>query len=244
MRELYEIFHSQRDEYQTRGLYEMMAYLNYYFDTSKGTMVELGSYAGQSTCIFSQYFRKVIAVDPWKGYITDPTNPDTVPFADSSNMALVENAFDKFAGCQSNIEKRKGYSVEESKTFEDNSIDFVYLDARHEEEYVIEDIEAWMPKIKKHGFIGGHDFFLYSILEPWVGKGVLSKFNKEDITLFTDMSWLVKCNAINKDDFAYLPPLGLEKYNAHHFPCMMYYLGDLSSEERNEWRKQGKIKME
>jgi len=226
--EMYDIFHSQRKEYNTRGLYEMVEYLNYYFDTSKATMVELGSYAGQSTCIFSQYFEKVIAVDPWENHEEYP-----------HDMGLVEEVFDKFAGCQNNIEKRKGYSVNEAKSFEDNSIDFVYVDARHEEEYVIEDIEAWLPKIKKHGFIGGHDFYLYPITEPWVGKAVLSKYDKKDITIFTDCSWLVKCNTIDKDKFVYTSPSQLDKENVYNgkYPPMTFYYGNWSSDDRKKFRE-------
>jgi len=186
---LYEIFHSMRDEYFTRGIYELISYLNYYFDTSNAEMVELGSYGGQSTAIFSQYFKKVTAIDPWEDYEELPTY----------KMEQVERTFDKFVGSQKNVEKRKGYSVEESKTFEDRSLDFVYIDARHEEEYVLEDIETWLPKLKKNGFIGGHDFYLYPTVEPWVGKAVLSKFNKDDIIIFADCSWLTKAHNINPE---------------------------------------------
>lgn len=40
----------------------------------------------------------------------------------------------------------------------DASLDFVFLDAAHDYESVIEDIELWWPKIKAGGFLSGHDF--------------------------------------------------------------------------------------
>jgi predicted O-methyltransferase YrrM len=50
-------------------------------------------------------------------------------------------------------------SVEASKTFEDKSVDFVFIDAGHTYEEVVEDIKSWLPKVKKGGFIGGHDYY-------------------------------------------------------------------------------------
>jgi hypothetical protein len=196
-------------------------------------MVELGSYAGQSTSIFSKYFKRVIAIDPWE-------NQDEY----THDMELVEKVFDKFVGVQRNVEKRKGYSVEVSETFEDNSLDFVYIDARHEEEYVLEDIEAWLPKLKKHGFIGGHDFYLYAVTDPWVGKAVLSKFDKDDVLCFTDGSWLVKCNTTYtfKDDILYLPPLQLRDEYVHngYFPPMNHYCANVSENDKKNWVESAK----
>ena len=50
------------------------------------------------------------------------------------------------------------YSKQAVEMFEDNSLDFVYLDANHKYEQVKTDIEMWFPKVKSHGIISGHDF--------------------------------------------------------------------------------------
>jgi len=42
--------------------------------------------------------------------------------------------------------------------FLDGILDFVYLDAAHDYESVMADIEAWLPKVRKGGVIAGHDF--------------------------------------------------------------------------------------
>lgn len=230
----YEIFHSMRDEFETRGLYEMISYVNYSFDTSKAVVVEVGSYAGQSTCIFGQYFNTVHAVDPWE---------DEDEYR--HYMKDVEEVFDFFAGKQSNIIKHKIGSVDGAKEFENNSLDLVYLDGRHEEEYVIEDIETWLPKIKKSGFIGGHDFYLYSFKLPWVAKAVLQKFEKKDIVLFKDGSWLAKPDRIPEDRFYYKScwQLAMERVIDGTFPPMNFYLEETEGWEREEAKRRGYDKM-
>lgn len=50
-------------------------------------------------------------------------------------------------------------SLEASRTFQDASVDLVYLDASHDEQSVWDDLIAWVPKVKKGGICAGHDFF-------------------------------------------------------------------------------------
>lgn len=48
-------------------------------------------------------------------------------------------------------------SVEAARYFPEE-LDFVYIDANHNYEYVKQDIETWWPKIKKGGILSGHDY--------------------------------------------------------------------------------------
>jgi cephalosporin hydroxylase len=50
-------------------------------------------------------------------------------------------------------------SVEASKLYQDESLDFVFIDADHSYESVCADISAWLPKMKKGGIISGHDCY-------------------------------------------------------------------------------------
>jgi predicted O-methyltransferase YrrM len=50
------------------------------------------------------------------------------------------------------------FSVEAAKVFRHKTLDFVYIDANHNLQNVINDIYAWLPKIKTGGIISGHDF--------------------------------------------------------------------------------------
>jgi len=50
-------------------------------------------------------------------------------------------------------------SLESYKLFEDESIDFLFIDGDHKYETVKKELKFWYPKIKNGGTIGGHDFF-------------------------------------------------------------------------------------
>ena len=45
-----------------------------------------------------------------------------------------------------------------AKHYDDNSLDFVFIDAAHDYESVKKDINAWFSKVKKGGIIAGHDY--------------------------------------------------------------------------------------
>lgn len=75
-------------------------------------------------------------------------------------MYLVDTGFVNLTNQVSgyNIKLIEKPSVDAAKDIPDASLDFVYIDANHEQEYVEDDIEAWYPKVKAGGVIGGHDF--------------------------------------------------------------------------------------
>ena len=62
-------------------------------------------------------------------------------------------------------------SVEAAKLYKDESLDFVFIDAAHDETNVLADCSAWWPKIKIGGTMGGDDY------DPHWG-GVISGVNK------------------------------------------------------------------
>lgn len=64
--------------------------------------------------------------------------------------------------------------------------DLVYLDTCHDEEWVTKEIQAWIPCVKKGGFIGGHDF---SVLFPGVQWAVMKVLGGPD-HVYSDSSWI------------------------------------------------------
>ena len=49
-------------------------------------------------------------------------------------------------------------SVDGAQRVADHSMDFVYIDARHDYESVLEDLNAWFDKVKPGGIFAGHDY--------------------------------------------------------------------------------------
>lgn len=50
------------------------------------------------------------------------------------------------------------FSVEAARDVPDRSLDFCYIDANHSLQHVIQDIDAWLPKLKKGSILSGHDY--------------------------------------------------------------------------------------
>jgi hypothetical protein len=118
------------------------------------TLVEIGSYMGESMAIFAQSnkFSKIFCVDPWTNGYDDED-------ASSFDCEDAEKHFDERKNNYNFVEKIKNRSDIAVLDFEDESIDIVYIDGNHKPEEVKNDILNWYPKIKKDGIISGHDWF-------------------------------------------------------------------------------------
>ena len=52
----------------------------------------------------------------------------------------------------------RNYSDAVYDKFDDDSLDFVYIDGNHSYDYVMKDITLYLPKVKPGGILGGHDY--------------------------------------------------------------------------------------
>jgi hypothetical protein len=74
-----------------------------------------------------------------------------------------------------NCEIIRDWSTSAVKRFEDESLDFVYIDASHSFQPVIDDIAEWSKKVRPGGIVAGHDFW-----NSAEGFGT----SRQDLTLF------------------------------------------------------------
>ena len=77
-------------------------------------------------------------------------------------------------------------SVDAAKFFGDESLDFVFIDASHEEQDVKDDIDAWLPKVKKGGVLAGDDWGFEGVI-----KAVQAKFLNTQYEV-RGRSWVVQ----------------------------------------------------
>lgn len=57
------------------------------------------------------------------------------------------------------ITVHESMSAPAASLFRDNSLDFVFIDAAHDYDNVIADINAWLPKVKSGGILSGDDYY-------------------------------------------------------------------------------------
>jgi hypothetical protein len=79
-----------------------------------------------------------------------------------SNHLNYQNAYqlamDNIKGYEDRGIMIRATSKDASNIFEDNSLDFIYIDANHAYDFVKEDIRIWFPKLRKGGIFSGHDY--------------------------------------------------------------------------------------
>ena len=94
---------------------------------------------------------KLYAVDPY------------IPYEEAGEVYSKEMMDDNYNEAKRrlsvlNCEVVRKTSMEAVKDFEDNSLDFVFIDGNHKFEYVLEDIKEWTKKVKPGGVVCGHDY--------------------------------------------------------------------------------------
>ena len=176
-----------RNEIGVQGLKDLIEKINLIRDTSEMNMIEIGSYIGESTLIFADYFKNVISIDP---YVNDDYNKNLL------NMANSDQAYDKFMSRIKNIMNIISFRVssdEGSFILRNMKYDFVYIDGNCTYEQVKKDIINYLPLIKSNGFIGGHYY------DKKHNDSVIKAVNEVLFApdrLFKDSSWLKKISNI------------------------------------------------
>lgn len=139
------------------NIYQVMVQL-----ASNGAhFVEVGTWKGKSAaymCVEIANSNKQIqfdCIDIWTGagtpgeYDADPSVVTQTLYGEFvQNMKPAEGLYTPV----------KEWSDKAANQYDDNSLDFVFIDAGHSYENASADIKAWLPKVKNGGFLAGHDY--------------------------------------------------------------------------------------
>lgn len=124
-------------------------------------LAETGVEVGVKVGIFSETIleawagRRLISVDPWlEG---PPDDPDQSTQAEHDRF--YEETVERLRKFGDRSEIWRMTSVEAASQIEPKSLDFVYIDARHDYLSVKEDLEHWFEKVRPGGVFAGHDYY-------------------------------------------------------------------------------------
>lgn len=135
--------------------YDLPSYLNN--NNLLGVGVEVGVFKGE----FAKYIleiwkgRKLYLIDSWR-YL-----PGTIDVLNGdANFCLdaITSTMKNIYGFRDRATVIRDFSVNAAKMFNDDSLDFVYLDASHDYDNVYSDLGAWYPKIRSGGLLMGDDY--------------------------------------------------------------------------------------
>ena len=118
--------------------------------------VEVGVWKGEfSEQILKKDVKSLYLIDPWVSIADFPERWHAVP---QDEMDLIyNNVVSKFSE-DTRVKIIKEFSAQAASSFEDNSVDWVYVDGNHSYEFVKEDLNVWWPKISEGGAICGDDY--------------------------------------------------------------------------------------
>jgi hypothetical protein len=168
------------------GFKDFLNYISEVTDIKNISVLEIGSYVGESTRMFADKVKSVISVDPFMNDY-DP-NDLACRFADIPTKVYQE--FQKNISSYSNIKHIRKTSDDAINDLIDEKFDLVYIDGVHTYEQVKKDIENYRKIVKPNGLLCGHDYLNEGHLVG-VFEAVNEIFGKPDI-IFEDTTWLIK----------------------------------------------------
>ena len=141
------------------------------------TVAEIGSFGGVSSEVLALHCKKLYCIDTWEDWSGD------------GEIFNQMKKFDDMRSLYSHIDKLQMEGKEASKKFNDEFFDLVYIDASHWHKDVVEDIKSWLPKVKRGGYLSGHDYKegieVFSAVNDFFGQ-------THSITIYPDTSWVIR----------------------------------------------------
>ena len=124
-----------------------------------GIVAEVGVAGGDHAAAMKEISnpKGMYLIDPWI-VCFGPGEGAMKQVEDSLSVNILDEGVFNLEVHTDSIVAMKEYSVNASKYFPDEFFDYVYIDADHRYDGVKEDIVHWFPKVKKGGYISGHDY--------------------------------------------------------------------------------------
>jgi hypothetical protein len=156
---------------RSNRIHGWMDYENIYLDAleaapGEGHFVEVGVWQGKSLCFLAEAALakgkniRIDGVDPFRNYPKSKTGyPKHLRKLVTSNSWIDLTASNlRSQGMLDYVNLIQAKSLEAANLYKPDSLDFVWLDGAHDYNSVIADINAWWPKIRIGGRLGGHDY--------------------------------------------------------------------------------------
>lgn len=138
------------------------------------------------TC-WGKYARKLCQGNPNLKLVT--IDPYRIMYADDWTQRIGQKDLDNVRAKAKkvthpfNITMLRKTSMEALPDFDNESLDFVYIDGSHEFDYVATDLVEWGRKVRKGGIISGHDYNLVDvrlIVDAYAKAHFVPKINLTD----------------------------------------------------------------
>ena len=149
---------------------------------------EIGVRTGDNALVMltSMNIKKLYLIDHYRSHIEH----SGIKVTDEQQLLFYKAMFQKLTPFIDKIHLLPAPSALASTLFEDNFFDFVYIDAGHRYEQVLEDMNLWYPKVRSKGILCGHDF--NNKCTPDVIRAVkdFCKLKKLPIYNLGDIDWI------------------------------------------------------
>lgn len=132
--------------------------------------VEVGVWKGHSLCHLVKKLQEratpftVFAVDLWDKLPKE----NELWHSHQEQMPILYSIYNYVlskTGTRKDVFDYRMNSLDAARDFRDGSVDFCFLDASHDKEAVLQDLDAWYPKVRKGGIIAGHDISSRGVFE-------------------------------------------------------------------------------
>lgn len=134
----------------------------------KPVCLEIGTYQGEFTELMYKRLRpsKLYTIDPFeimtepitkRDYYTGAHSSHRILYSDNNTLQMAEKLLSEQIK-NNEIIIDINLSTDAVTNYPKNYFDFIYIDACHMYECVKSDLELYLPKLKKGGYMAGHDY--------------------------------------------------------------------------------------